>query len=223
VEEQLFIPKPEIEATLCFGDSLIVGNTIYKVSGRFFDTIPGVGNCDTIFNVLITVADPITLDGVQLRIRNNNLGSITPTISGGIGTLSYLWSNGSTEPALDSIPAGTYTVTVTDANGCFEVFEFTLDPTTSTDQLRVLQADVQLYPNPVLSQQELFVDIDPRQSGTYEAVVFDVLGREIKRFSWRLSPGLSTQRLDLTLDSGVYYLRVADQQGAFLVRHFVVQ
>ncbi|MBK8847546.1 MAG: SprB repeat-containing protein [Bacteroidetes bacterium] len=33
-------------------------------------------------------------------------------------SLTYLWSNGSTDGSISGLTAGTYTVTVTDANGC---------------------------------------------------------------------------------------------------------
>ena len=39
-------------------------------------------------------------------------------ISGGVAPFTYLWNNGVTTEDLTNIAAGTYTVTVTDANGC---------------------------------------------------------------------------------------------------------
>ena len=38
--------------------------------------------------------------------------------SGGTTPYTYLWSNGGIDPVINNQPAGTYTVTVTDANGC---------------------------------------------------------------------------------------------------------
>ena len=37
---------------------------------------------------------------------------------GGTPNYSYLWSNGSPTPFANGLTGGTYTVTVTDANGC---------------------------------------------------------------------------------------------------------
>jgi uncharacterized repeat protein (TIGR01451 family) len=45
-------------------------------------------------------------------------GALDLTISGGTSPYSYSWSNGNTAPNINSLAAGTYSVTVTDANGC---------------------------------------------------------------------------------------------------------
>jgi hypothetical protein len=45
-------------------------------------------------------------------------GTATATATGGTGNLSYLWSNGGTTTTITGLSAGSYTVTVTDQNGC---------------------------------------------------------------------------------------------------------
>ncbi|WNJ20967.1 T9SS type A sorting domain-containing protein [Pontibacter sp. G13] len=45
-------------------------------------------------------------------------GSISLQVSGGMGSLSYLWSDGSSSPNLTNLTPGGYAVTVTDSMGC---------------------------------------------------------------------------------------------------------
>jgi hypothetical protein len=45
-------------------------------------------------------------------------GTINTTVSGGTGTYNYSWSNGSNNQNLINLQAGTYNLTVTDANSC---------------------------------------------------------------------------------------------------------
>ncbi|MCP9750716.1 gliding motility-associated C-terminal domain-containing protein [Ferruginibacter sp. HRS2-29] len=56
-------------------------------------------------------------------------GSITSTVSGGTAPYGYLWSNNATTSSIKTLPAGNYSLKVTDQNGC----SFT------TGQLAVMQ------------------------------------------------------------------------------------
>lgn len=56
-------------------------------------------------------------------------GAINPSATLGTAPYTYLWSNGSTSPQLTNVPAGTYTLQVTDQTGCYELYTTTLsDP-----------------------------------------------------------------------------------------------
>ena len=52
----------------------------------------------------------------DISCNGGNDGNIQALVTGGIPPYSYLWSNGSTIPAIDSLSAGNYGLTVTDAS-----------------------------------------------------------------------------------------------------------
>ncbi len=56
-------------------------------------------------------ATPVTCFGTST-------GSVDATVTGGTGNLTYAWSNGANTVDLSNVAAGTYTLTVTDGNGC---------------------------------------------------------------------------------------------------------
>ena len=56
--------------------------------------------------------------GYQISKMGANDGSITTDVTGGAPPYKYLWSNGSQKANLSTLTAGTYSVVVTDQNGC---------------------------------------------------------------------------------------------------------
>lgn len=71
----------------------------------------------------VTLTDPplLTLDLTEVNSTSCALaeeGSATVLAGGGSGTVSILWSNDQTGATANNLPAGTYTATATDINGC---------------------------------------------------------------------------------------------------------
>lgn len=70
-----------------------------------------------------TVSEPLELflniaSFSNLLCVGDSTGSVDVTANGGVPPYSYIWSNGANTEDIDHLPAATYTVTVTDANGC---------------------------------------------------------------------------------------------------------
>ncbi|MBN8703229.1 MAG: gliding motility-associated C-terminal domain-containing protein [Bacteroidetes bacterium] len=70
-----------------------------------------------------TVAEPALLSAVvsastNVACNGQSTGAVDVTISGGTGSYTFAWSNSATTEDLAAIPAGTYSLLVTDANAC---------------------------------------------------------------------------------------------------------
>lgn len=76
--------------------------------------------------------DPITHNFIATHIMCEGWsnGSLTDVVSGGVGnatTYTYLWNTGATTYSLNNIPAGNYTITVTDENGCESIDSYVIN------------------------------------------------------------------------------------------------
>jgi hypothetical protein len=89
--------------------------------------------CTTQANATLINPTAINISATVTNILCNggNTGSITLTVSGGTGALSYVWADGPTTPNRTGLSAGNYSVTVTDANGCNSVKSFVITQSTA--------------------------------------------------------------------------------------------
>ena len=100
-------------------------------AGTYTVTISDANNCTT--NQSVTITEPSVLVasiGAQTNISCNagSNGTATVSASGGTGPYTYAWSpSGGNNAIASGLNAGTYTVTVTDANNCnaTQVFNIT--------------------------------------------------------------------------------------------------
>ncbi|RMG95043.1 MAG: hypothetical protein D6706_12910, partial [Chloroflexi bacterium] len=89
-------------------------------AGNYSVIVEESGACIITQNFTINEPPPITDTIVTSDVPCNGLGngSITLTVGGGTPPYGYLWSNNATTANLSNLNGGTYTVTITDANGC---------------------------------------------------------------------------------------------------------
>ncbi|HQV00748.1 MAG TPA: T9SS type A sorting domain-containing protein, partial [Bacteroidia bacterium] len=124
----------------------------------------------------------------NVKCGGKNTGSITLNISGGTPAYSVMWSTGETTPHIDSLYAGTYIATITDANGC------------------TLTKAITLTENAPLS-------IAAFSLGADSAIAFGAGGITPYVYRWFTSPAQSTQTATGLIGGGIYKVRVTDSKS----------
>jgi hypothetical protein len=143
---------------------------------------------------------PVPVCNLSLNTTNTNIdcfgqasGSVSVNVVGGTAPLTYAWSNGATSQTVNNLPSGSYTVTVTDANGCTEQMSVTITQPQSSLLTTATQVNVSCYGNPSgsidlsvsggtgpymysWSNGSTTQDISNLAGGSYTVTVTDVLG-----------------------------------------------
>lgn len=92
----------------------------YTVNFKDTNDCPASGSITLTEPTAITIdlspAQPVT--GYEVSCDGKNDGSITASASGGTPGYSYQWTGGPATATYSDLPAGTYTVNVTDGNSC---------------------------------------------------------------------------------------------------------
>lgn len=161
-------------------DSTFTVNT----TGVYSVIVTDIFGCTGSDSISFTVnQSPVTTLGNDTTI----CGGTPLVLDGGAGFAAYLWSDGSQNQTLNISSGGTYTVTVTDVNGC-----------TASDEIIITGT-------PLISLGPDFAICDG-QTASLDA------GPGFASYQW--SDGSLTQTINVTL-GGTYTVTVTDSTGCF--------
>ena len=153
--------------------------------------------------VIIDSPDPISISGAITDVScfGDGTGSVVTTVTGGSPAYSYNWAGPtpSTSPNLSSALAGSYSLTVTDANSCSASRDFTID-----------------QPNEALATSD--VVIEPGCFGGTDGSIDLSVSGGTTSYTYLWSNGATTQ--DITsIGAGIYDVTITDAKGCteFLV------
>ncbi|MCG8795926.1 PKD domain-containing protein, partial [Tenacibaculum finnmarkense] len=97
------------------------------VAGNYSVIITDANDCQATASITINEPDILVLEILKSDLScAGNDGGIDLTVTGGTQNYTYLWSNGATTEDVSNLIAGTYSVTVTDGNGCTKTISTTL-------------------------------------------------------------------------------------------------
>lgn len=139
-------------------------------------------------------------------------GSANTVASGGNSPYTYAWSNGGNTASISGLLPGTYTVTVTDAQGCVAVDTIVVSFTVGVNL--AFDNGLQLYPNPTQNRFNL-----ERIHATEPATVhlFDLMGKCLGTREWQSGETLLVWEAQM-LAKGVYLLQVRQGHAVWNIR-----
>ncbi|MCB9081861.1 MAG: T9SS type A sorting domain-containing protein [Lewinellaceae bacterium] len=189
-------------------------------AGRYSLLVTDARQCTRAFNYQLTQPDSLALAfDLQGPAPNSANGSIIARVAGGTPPYKYAWNTGGTQSSLQNIVAGTYQLTVTDANSCQRSRSITLLANNVQELDWVSGFD--LYPNPAADWIQ--VSLRLRKAAGLEWEVVDAGGRLIQRDEQRIQHDHQWQIDARHWPAGSYWLRVRTDQGSFFAVPLVVQ
>jgi uncharacterized protein (TIGR02145 family) len=176
-------------------------------AGRYGITISDISQLMTVdtFTVMQPDSDPlvVVITGTDVSVYGGSDGSARAMVSGGLKPYGYVWSNGSTLDVASDLTAGTYYLTVTDAETRMAI-----------DSIHITQPG----PNDIIIQLSV---TDPSETGACDGTIETDLSGGYPPYSCIWSNGSTEQDLH-NLGAGEYTISVTDLHDQIATRTVVL-
>ncbi len=192
----------------CGGCDLIAGN--YKCT-----VIDGIG---TPHDYFATINQPSSISVTKSRTNDDGLcnGAASVTASGGTPGYSFLWTPGGyTNDSINNLCQNTYTVTITDNNGCISSDTVNINFAIGIDNSYLNSCQVSIYPNPI--SDKFFIKTNTTEKITVD--LYDVNGRHVFNIS---SYELESINIE-NLDNGAYTLKIKSGERVINKKLFILR
>lgn len=183
-------------------DNQDTANAVELSPGQHCVTVTDINGCQATACTIIYA--PLTVEVLTsgLICATDCDASISAAIKGGFGPYTFNWNNGATTQIVENQPAGTFSVTVTDANGC------TTTGTNTIDGPPLLEVVVSVD-NPLCGIA----------SATGSATATPSGGVSPYKYFW--STGKNTQSIN-NLPIGNYYVVITDANNCKTMGEFAI-
>jgi hypothetical protein len=157
-------------------------------------------NSDTT-NIMLTQPTEINLNLSSTPESDTGFfdGTATVNINGGTQPYTILWSNGQTDSTIVYLSTGVYSVTITDANGCFISDSVFVESSVGINENDLI-LNSYIYPNPSNGSFSIVVNNNVK----FNATVFDMYGR----LMYSKYNCYGENDFNLNLNSGNYILKL---------------
>jgi len=154
--------------------------------------------------------DTFRSDEIEINFEIQDIyiccGYVHPTVIGGIPPYTFQWNTGDTTQNIDDLmEEGTFTLIVTDSNGCSVIDSAFVDYWSSVK--KITESNFQLFPNPFTESTTLQFEEAPK-SATLE--ILDLSGKLLRSENISGKKQIEIERKQLS--SGTYLLRVMDEE-----------
>ena len=187
--------------TYAWTNGLTGATIVNQAAGPYFVTVTDGNGCTATFSD--TIYQPQSALTLTTVVTDNicfgvAAGSIDNTVTGGTAPYNYQWNTSATSQDLQNLLAGTYVVTITDANGCL-----------LSDTMSVAQ------PPQSMSASETHVNVSCFGGGN-GAINLTVTGPGFP-FTYLWNTGETAQDID-SLVAGIYNVTITDDDGCTLAQ-----
>ncbi|MCI5056897.1 MAG: hypothetical protein MRY83_12355, partial [Flavobacteriales bacterium] len=171
--------------------------------GNYTVTVTDGNSCSSQIGFQINEPAQLQVTGTSTDVNcaGDSSGAISLITSGGVAAYSYAWNNGQNSNTISNLPAGSYSVTITDANNC------------------VLQTAYQINQNTQLTVQNTTVDVSC--NGVNDGIINITVGGGVSGYSYTWSNGQTTQNLS-SIAGGTYSLTVTDSKNCKSIKTYVI-
>lgn len=178
------------------------GEGMESISVAVSDASGCVGDDELSLSGLSQLSVGIQVEAVSFEGGSD--GRATAIVESGIPPYSYLWSTGDISATVSGLPAGNYSVTVTDGSGCTaEAGTIILDDR----PVELLPFTFQLFPNPTTGEVQVVITSGFRGEGRLQ--VLSSSGRLLYEEPVNVFGEEQTLTLDMShFPSGAYWIRV---------------
>ncbi|MDA3820340.1 MAG: PKD domain-containing protein, partial [Candidatus Delongbacteria bacterium] len=172
-----------------------------------------VGSCfDSDELVVMVGASPVVnLDITNASSGTASDGAATAIPSGGLSPYSFQWSTGDTDNSIEDVPAGLYSLIVTDAAGCVATLPVEID---FVDAIAGNETSFAVYPNPADNSIYIeMINMDVQQIKLVNTLGQSVIVRNVQA---------DVEELNVSeIKPGVYFLEINTGTSQYIEKVFV--
>ena len=173
-------------------------------AGTYSVTVVDDDGCNTVLPVTITNPAAIQLNPLVVQPTCGLCnGSVSAAPTGGSGPYTYLWSNGGTGSSVSGLCPGVYSVQVTDATGCSDVFTLNISNSNGPSASNAVVTDASC-------------------ANTCDGSIALAPSGGMAPYSYFWIPGSQTTSAVNSLCAGTYSVQITDAAGCVLIDSFTV-